>query len=184
MSHVASGLSALGLRKGETISLFSENSARWLMMEQGCSLNGNPTAVRGSAAPVDELIYIYEHSDSVAAVFQNPATLLKLYETGELKSAAGKPRFIVVLKSEGQDLSKLSAKFGLSILTVDELMAVGAEEVYQYTRPEIGKDDLATLVYTSGTTGKPKGVMLTHGNLIHQVKDFLQIRYFPVSILV
>lgn len=70
VGQAAAGLHALGLRKGGHVALFSENSARWLLVEQGCALNGLPTAVRGAAAPVDELQYIYDHSDAKAVVLQ------------------------------------------------------------------------------------------------------------------
>lgn len=68
--QAAAGLHALGLRKGDHVSLFSENSAKWLVAEQGCAKNGVTTAVRGATAPVDELQYIYNHSDSKAVVLQ------------------------------------------------------------------------------------------------------------------
>lgn len=70
MHQAAAGLEALGLKKGDTISLFSENSAKWLVTEQAFAASGIVTAVRGANAPVDELQYIYNHSGSKAVVLQ------------------------------------------------------------------------------------------------------------------
>lgn len=70
VQQAAAGLHALGLRKGDHVAVFGENSARWLLMEQGCARQGLPTAVRGMAAPVDELQFIYDHSDAKAVVLQ------------------------------------------------------------------------------------------------------------------
>lgn len=70
VQQAAAGLHALGLRKGDHVAVFGENSARWLLMEQGCARQGLPTAVRGMAAPVEELQFIYDHSDAKAVVLQ------------------------------------------------------------------------------------------------------------------
>lgn len=56
------------------------------------------------------------------------------------------------------------------LITADWVTLVSGR---QYTYETISSDDIATLVYTSGTTGNPKGVMLTHKNLLHQVGYFL-----------
>lgn len=60
---------------------------------------------------------------------------------------------------------------GLVVLWVEELPAAAAE----LPGPGRGRDDLAVLIYTSGTTGKPKGAMLSHGNLLHNVESCRQM---------
>lgn len=56
------------------------------------------------------------------------------------------------------------------VVSVDEVLAIGAKRRPQYRPPELGPHDLLTLVYTSGTTGMPNGVVLSHGNLLHQIQ--------------
>ena len=70
IQRVASGLQRLGLRPGERVCLFAENSSRWLAMDQAIMLNGCADCVRGSTAPLEELSYILEHSGSTGLVLQ------------------------------------------------------------------------------------------------------------------
>jgi long-subunit acyl-CoA synthetase (AMP-forming) len=60
------------------VSLFSENSSRWIVADQGIMMNGAADAVRGAASPAEELAYIMSQSDSSALVVQDAATLAKL----------------------------------------------------------------------------------------------------------
>jgi long-chain acyl-CoA synthetase len=82
-------------------------------------------------------------------------------------------KFIVLLSDEEPDPSEIPS---IPVLNFSQLLNKGGD--FTLRIPTIsGQDSLATLLYTSGTTGKPKGVMLTHGNLLHQLKaipDFLQ----------
>ena len=82
----ASMFQNMGLtQKGTNVAIFAENSARWLMVDHGIQLAGGVSAVRGADAPMDELRYIYEHSDSAGiAVLQGPRLLEKLYKESGL----------------------------------------------------------------------------------------------------
>lgn len=66
------------LPTGDCVSVFAENSANWLLLDQGIIGCGAINAVRGASAPAGELKYIYENSDSVALAVQNHKLLSKL----------------------------------------------------------------------------------------------------------
>ena len=78
MSSFGAGLAAMGLQKGDKVSLFSENSSRWLIADQGVMLNGAVDAVRGSTTPVEEQAYILQSSHSVGLIIQDAASLERL----------------------------------------------------------------------------------------------------------
>lgn len=155
------GLQSIGLKQGEHVSLFSENSSKWLLVDQAVLLTGAVNAVRGSAAPDEELKYILKHSDSVGLIAENLSVISRLKETLENSEF----KFVILLSTE--DIPD-SIKEKLTVYKLDEVIKLG--KAHSYEPVEIKKDDLATLIYTSGTTGSPKSVMLTHGNFLYQIK--------------
>ncbi len=158
MRQFASGLQALGIQAGERIGLFADNSPQWLIADQGMMMAGAVNVVRSSQADRDELIFMLADSGTTALVVENLATLKKLQSgLGDLPI-----QFVVLLSEES-----VTTEDGLTVYRFSQVMERGAAHDFQTVRRSPA--DLATLLYTSGTTGKPKGVMLTHGNLIHQV---------------
>lgn len=158
--------------KDNNVAVFGENSAVWLFVDQGIQLAGGATAVRGADAPLDELRYIYEHSDSRnIAVLQDLKLFKKLLNKGDLglSNQYGKVQTIILMhrgKSTDAELQDLASAAGVDVQVFSDLLDVVQPMA---VIPDIPKSTLSTIVYTSGTTGRPKGVMLTHGNLLHQL---------------
>lgn len=175
IAQFASGLQSLGLSKGDKVSLFSENSSRWLIADQAIMKCGAADAVRGTSSSLEELQYIMQHSESGGLVVQDAATLDKLLPALGSSKQACPMRFVVVLW--GSPSAAAAAALGSHLLTFDAVMARGAGQAF--SPPEACAADLATLVYTSGTTGHPKGVMLTHANLLYQAHNLSF--FLPVS---
>lgn len=161
----ASGLQFLGIKTDEKVSLFADNSPRWLIADQGIMSVGGVDVVRSSQAEKNELLYILEDSDSVALVVEDIKTLNKLRDSLERFNL----KLIVLLSDE------TVPEDNLKILNYSQLMEAGKDHNLQFS-PHTSQD-LATLIYTSGTTGKPKGVMLSHGNLLHQVINIYGVIY-------
>ncbi|AOY79427.1 MAG: long-chain fatty acid--CoA ligase [Moorea sp. SIO1G6] len=166
IEQFAAGLQSLGFQptldeKGipTRIALFADNSPRWLVADQGIMTAGAVNVVRSGQAEREELLYILEDSGSTALVLENLKTLEKLGDRLD-----GLPIELVILLSEEQPLSTGSSR---QIVNYTQLMEAGASR--SVTKANHNRETLATLLYTSGTTGKPKGVMLSHGNLLHQV---------------
>jgi long-chain acyl-CoA synthetase len=169
MASFGAGLRSLGLKFGDKVALIADNSPRWFIADQGILAIGAANATRSSQAERTELLYIIEHSDSVALVVEDLATLKKLQP--ELQSL---PIKTIVLLSDQTPPE--------GVYNFKQIIERGSDshgDAYRRDlgNPAINRDTLATLIYTSGTTGKPKGVMLSHGNLLTQVwggKDMVQ----------
>lgn len=162
MQQFAAGLQALQIkRQGDLpprIALISDNSPRWLIADQGIIAAGAANVVRSSQAERQELLFILENSGSIALVVENQQTLQKLQANLDSLPIS----FVVLLSDEVVSDTSTSLK----VLNFSQLMALGEQSLQPVPQ---NRETLATLMYTSGTTGKPKGVMLTHGNLLHQV---------------
>jgi long-chain acyl-CoA synthetase len=153
----------LGTDLPPRIALFSDNSPRWLIADQGIMRAGGADAVRSSQAEREELLYILEHSGSIVLVVEDYRTLQKLSAGDRLASL---PLQCAILLSD----ERPEPQGNLQVFNFSEFIARGVDRPLKSIAPN--RDRLATLMYTSGTTGKPKGVMLTHGNLLHQVVNF------------
>jgi long-chain acyl-CoA synthetase len=162
----ACGLQVLGISTDEKVSLFADNSPRWLIADQGIMTVGGVNVVRSSQAEKNELLYILEDSDTVALIVEDLKTLNKLKDGLDSLNL----KFIVLLSDENPP-----SHDNPKIFNFQQLMEIGSNHQLQFSAHT--KKDLATLIYTSGTTGKPKGVMLSHGNLLHQVNNLYGVIY-------
>ncbi len=164
-TEMGMGLHSLGVRHGDRIAVMSNSRPEWDLMDNG-ALNIGATVV--SIYPTstqDATLYILEHSGAKTAVLESVEhwNLIadKLSDLPNLEH-------IVMIDSEGMpsgdwiDLNKLR-DLGKSYL--DENPNVPDE-----ARDKVQPDDLASLMYTSGTTGNPKGVALTHEMLLNVVE--------------
>ncbi|XP_054805695.1 probable acyl-activating enzyme 16, chloroplastic isoform X5 [Prosopis cineraria] len=182
----AEGLRVIGLRPDEKVALFADNSCRWLVADQGVRhhdlhdfycinsmmASGAINVSRGSRSSVEELLQIYNHSESVALAVDNPEMFNRMAETFYSKTSM---RFLILLWGEKSQLLGDRSK-ELPVFNFVEVMDLGQqsrkallESQQHYVYEAINSDDVAALLYTSGTTGNAKGVMLTHRNLLHQV---------------
>ncbi|MDX2214116.1 MAG: AMP-binding protein [Oculatellaceae cyanobacterium bins.114] len=158
IQQFASGLQALGIQPNEHVALISDNGPRWLIADQGIMTVGAIDVVRGSQADAEELLFILADSDSIALVVQDKATLKKM----AAQLSALPIRLVIVLSDESVETSD-----SLKTLTFHQVLELGATHTLQPAHRH--RDALATLMYTSGTSGKPKGVMLNHSNLLSQI---------------
>ncbi|MGI6679974.1 MAG: AMP-binding protein [Bdellovibrionota bacterium] len=166
ISGVASCLQSLGVKKGDFVALFSESNGRWVVMDQALTRNGAISTLRGTAAPIEELEYILEHSECVGVILQNKA----LYD--KLKDVLSKfdLKFIILMFDNANDNDNKI------LMSYNDVITKGKD--CDFVAPIINTDDEYSMSYTSGTTGNPKGVLITHKNMLSQVyslKDWIQV---------
>ena len=155
----ATGLQALGVQPRTGVAIFADNSPRWLVVDQGTMLAGAFNAVRGAQAETQELLSILENSGATALIVEDLKLLKRL--SGDI------PRRQIDLVILLSDESGSELDTPLKVVNFTEVVELGKN--HPFTPTALTKSDLATLIYTSGTSGNPKGVMLSHGNLLHQV---------------
>ena len=139
---------------GERVVVWAPNAPRWLLMEYACALAGLVLVTANPSFQAGELRYVLDQSGS-AALFHvashrgNPMTSI----AGEACEGLGRVREIVDLDDNGQ------------------LYATGGRPA---TLPEVAPGDAAQIQYTSGTTGFPKGAVLSHHSLVNNARLFAE----------
>jgi long-chain acyl-CoA synthetase len=166
--RVGRSLVALGVGHGDKVAILSYSCYRWVLTDIGAESVGAVTVgIYHTNLPKD-CRYILDHSDAVIAFAQNREQLDKL-----LKVREAIPRVRKVVLFEGEHPDEW-------VITYERFLALGdgvSEQAMAARIDAVTPDDIAAIVYTSGTTGIPKGAMLTHDNLtwtcqsVHQCAD-------------
>ncbi len=156
---VANGLLSLGVKRGDRVAIWSKNMPQWAEVDFANQTCGFATVPIYDTLTGEKGAYILNNSGSKVLFVQNDEILQRILEVRDsLKSV----KHFVVLEGEGS---------GEGVHTLQALYDAGREYAAQKPKrieelmAKVEPDDLASLVYTSGTTGDPKGVMLTHRNL-------------------
>jgi long-subunit acyl-CoA synthetase (AMP-forming) len=155
---IAGGLNSLGLQRGDTISMLMNNRSDFIPTDLAAvSLGAVPFSVYQTSSS-EQLEYLL--SDSAAKVIViEPDFLPKL---DPIRDSLPSLEHVVVLGGDG------------GTMTYDELLALDPDFDPTPISSGVGLEDPLTLIYTSGTTGPPKGVSLTHGNLLRAMTSVME----------
>ena len=157
----ARGLRALGLRPGDRVALVAENCPRWLHADLAVLAAGAIDVPRGVTAGEREVEAIARHSGARIAILENAAALRKYGP-----ALAGIERMVLLEGDPPQ---------GAIATRWEEVLAAGDAADDDRPLPAVSPDDVATLVYTSGTTGNPKGVTLLHRNVVADMQGLTDV---------
>ncbi|HNI90270.1 MAG TPA: AMP-binding protein, partial [Leptospiraceae bacterium] len=159
-------LMSLGLNPGDKVGLMADNRVEWAIADMGVLLNGAANVPRGSDSTPQEIQYILEHSESKFCFIEHEKLLESVLPIIP-KTSVSK---IIVLDKDYKSKYDNVINIYEAIEKGKELRATKLTELLKRAR-DTKEDDLFTIIYTSGTTGLPKGVMLTHKNMIYNVKS-------------
>jgi long-chain acyl-CoA synthetase len=157
---LASGLEKLGIGRGDRVMLLSDNRPEWHVVDLAVvDLGAVDTPVYGTLNP-EQVAYQATNSGARAAVAENPEQMAKFLEIRDRCP-------------ELEHLIQIDGPTADGVLSLDEVIDSGtggdAGDLFWQRADKVQAEDVLTLIYTSGTTGNPKGVTLTHDNLVSNV---------------
>jgi len=167
VKNASFGLAAVGIQPKDNVAILSSNCRRWAYSDYAIATRGASSVTVYPTLIPKQVQYIVSHSDSKLLFAQDQSQMDKIME---IKSQCPELDTIVYF----DDSLSYDDE---NIISFTELMEKGkafqaSDSAYDYETEALKAtpDDILTLIYTSGTTGNPKGVMLTHGNLVSNIK--------------
>ena len=163
---IARGLLTLGLQAGERVALLASSRTEWVQCDLGIMAAAGITVPVYPSSTPDQVAYILHNAEATLACVDTPAQLDKLLQ---VRSALPALRHTVLMEGQPSQPDPL-------VLSLHDLMTRGAaatqhSAVLDERLRGLTPDHEATYVYTSGTTGPPKGVVQTHGNHLFMVQS-------------
>ncbi len=164
VSTAAMGLWALGVRPGDKVAIQSENRVAWVTADLAAQVVQGASVGLYATNPSAEVEYLLSHSEAMVLIAEDQEQVDKA----------------LAVKDRLPNLTRIVYVEPRGIVTYDDPLLMSWDDFLQLGRDQLAEspglvdelvdgidpDDLATLVYTSGTTGAPKGVMLSHRNLV------------------
>ena len=162
----AAGLQALGLTRGERVAILSENRLEWAVTDFACLCIGVLDVPIYSTLTAPQVAYILDNSQAQMVFVSDAAQAEKV-----LAACRQIGRDLRVVMFDATVPSQEGVLIWRDFLEHGRNLAADADQHFRAGALEARPGDVATILYTSGTTGDPKGVMLTHDNLSSNVKS-------------
>jgi len=166
VKQFGAGLISLGILPSDKVFVLSDNRKEWLVSDLAILSIGAVNISRGGDSTPGEVEYIVNHSTPQLIIVENGEQLGKIKS---LKDRRPQGDRIIIIDDTGlANGNDWPLRYRLVLDMGNEVLA-REQEVFETRLKHIQREDLAAIVYTSGTTGPPKGVMLTHGNILSNI---------------
>ena len=170
---IGMGLVALGLKRGEVVSILSEDNKEWIYADLGVQCVGGIVTGVYPTDSAEQVAYLLGNSGSRFLIVENDEQLDKFLE---IRDRVPDVATCIVVDRDG--LQEFSDE---QVVFLDELCEIGRkahdEDPGRFERDVAASRpaDIAILIYTSGTTGRPKGAMISHGNIMSSASSALRV---------
>ncbi len=177
VQSLALGLSKLGVVAGDKVALISHNRFEWAVSDLAILSLGAINVPIYATLTASEIAYMLKDSDAKVVIVETSDQLHKIVKH---KQACPGLKEIVLIDATGTNNAEEAAvSFYNDLMTSGALATDPEREAHLDGIDRISHETIASIVYTSGTTGNPKGVVLTHGNFLADVRDILAV--IPLS---
>ncbi|KAK6494198.1 long-chain-fatty-acid--CoA ligase 1-like isoform X2 [Huso huso] len=153
------------------IGIFAQNRPEWTIAELACYTYSMVSIPLYDTLGAEAIAYIIEKAEISTVICDTPEKAQLLLECAS--KGVHRMKTIILMDAFDTDLVGRAKKLGIEIISLRELESVGKLNRRNPVPPK--PDDLALICFTSGTTGNPKGAMLTHANIVSNAAAFIKI---------
>ncbi|MEQ0635736.1 AMP-binding protein, partial [Mycobacterium tuberculosis] len=150
--RVAAGLAGLGVRRGDTVSLMMANRIEFYPLDVGAQHVGATSFSVYNTLPAEQLTYVFDNAGTKVVICEQ--------------------QYVDRVRASGVPIEHIVCVDGAppGTLSLTDLYAAASGDFFDFesTWRAVQPEDIVTLIYTSGTTGNPKGVEMTHANLLFE----------------
>lgn len=182
IKQFAHGLLTIGVKKGDKVAIIANSGVQWAISDFAIASIGAVSVPVYPTLPTERVDYILNKTESTVAIVEDQEQFTKVIN-------AKTPIKHLVVMSLASDVT-----LGQNEYSFDQLTELGAEnlvDTWEETWTTFTRDRLLTIISTSGTTGNPKGAIISHGNILSNIEGvsyYIQVRpddvtlsYLPVS---
>ncbi|MCJ7612733.1 MAG: long-chain fatty acid--CoA ligase [Candidatus Aminicenantes bacterium] len=172
VKHFTLGLQSLGLAKGDKLVILADNGPNWITADYACLCQGMATVPIYTSLVAEQVQYIINDSDAKAVVCSNPALWEKIVA---VKNRLASVKHFIYSGPENPPAGTIPMA---RVMDAGREAAAKDPGLFERLALAVRPDDLASIVYTSGTTGVPKGVLLSHSNFASNINTLAAIIEF------
>ncbi|XP_064320222.1 long-chain-fatty-acid--CoA ligase 5 [Phalacrocorax carbo] len=171
--YLGSGLLQKGCKPSSSqfIGIFAQNRPEWIISEYACYTYSMVAVPLYDTLGAEAIVYIVNRADINIVICDKPEKAQVLLENCEQEKTPCL-KTVILMDLFDEELKNRAAKVGVEILALQEVEELGRNNIREPVPPK--PEDLCIVCFTSGTTGNPKGAMLTHQNVVANAAAFLR----------